>query len=210
MVAGSIMAFGQSDIKRLFAYSSISQIGYIALGLGIGTPLAISGALFHLFNHSIFKSLLFLNSGSIEYAAGTRDLNRIRNVIREDPVTGYTNLIGSLSICGVPPLGGFWSKLIIILACIQANHPILAFVAAVVSMLTLAYYFKALTPALFGTHATAGIKASGRKISFAMAAPMVILAILVVISGMMLLPNPGRELLKGAANVLQNGRNYGK
>ncbi|MDD5423028.1 MAG: proton-conducting transporter membrane subunit, partial [Candidatus Omnitrophica bacterium] len=116
MVIGSLLAFGQTDIKRLFAYSSISQIGYIALGLGVATPLSILGALFHLFNHSIFKSLLFLNSGAIEEIAGTRDLTRMSGIIAKAPVTGYTNLVGALSICGVPPLGGFWSKLIIILA----------------------------------------------------------------------------------------------
>ncbi len=209
MVVGSILAFGQTDIKRLFAYSSISQIGYIALALGIGTPLALLGALFHLFNHSIFKSLLFLNSGSIEYTTGTRELGRIRGVMRDAPVTGYTNLIGALSICGVPPLGGFWSKLIIILACIQANRFGLAFVAAMVSMLTVAYYFRALTPALFGgpAHSAAGI---GRKISFTMALSMVILAIFAVMSAGMLLPNPAGGMLKNAVSVLTAGTAYSK
>ncbi|PIW33890.1 MAG: NADH/ubiquinone/plastoquinone (complex I), partial [bacterium (Candidatus Ratteibacteria) CG15_BIG_FIL_POST_REV_8_21_14_020_41_12] len=77
MVAGGLLAIGQNDFKRLLAYSSISQIGYIVLAIGIGTPLAILGGLFHLFNHAIFKSLLFLNSGAVEYATGTRDLRKM-------------------------------------------------------------------------------------------------------------------------------------
>ena len=81
MVMASFLAFGQTDIKRLLAYSTISQVGYIMLGLGVGTPLAMMGALFHLFNHSIAKSLLFLNSGSIEEISGTRDLNQISGII---------------------------------------------------------------------------------------------------------------------------------
>lgn len=207
MVAASVMAFGQSDIKRLFAYSSISQIGYIVLGLGVATPLSILGAIFHLFNHSIAKSLLFLNSGSIEHSFGTRDLNSISGVTSKAPAVGYTNLAGALSICGVPPLGGFWSKLIIILACIQANHPMLALIAALVSILTLAYYFKALSPALFGkARPEAGVAASREPLL--MVIPMLILAIISICSVFMLLPNAGNVLLKDACAVLTGGREY--
>jgi multicomponent Na+:H+ antiporter subunit D len=206
MIVGSILAFAQTDIKRLFAYSSISQIGYIALGLGIGTPLAILGALFHLCNHSLFKSLLFMNSGAIERITGTRDLNLIRGVVSKSPVTGYTNLLASCSICGIPPLGGFWSKLIIILACIQAQRPILAFVAVAVSAMTLAYYFKALTPALFAPDDKAA--RACKTLPLSMALPMVILAILSVGSFVLLLPNAGNSLLKGATLVLIEGKNY--
>ena len=210
MVVGALMAFGQSDIKRLFAYSSISQIGYIALGLGVGTPLAILGSLFHLANHSIFKSLLFLNSGSIEGISGTRNLSKISGIIERSPVTGYTNLVAALSICGMPPLGGFWSKVIIILACIQANRPILALVAAVVSILTLAYYFRALTPVLFGKE-KAGSPNKVYKVAWSMAVPMVILAVLSAISALLILPagwNGANILLKDAASVLTDGKNY--
>lgn len=202
MVIGSIMAFGQSDIKRLLAYSSISQIGYIALGFGIATPLAIVGALFHLFNHSLFKSLLFLDSGAIERSYGTKDLGSIRDVVSRVPLTGYTTLVGAMSICGIPPLGGFWSKLIIILACIQANRPVLALVAILVSILTLGYYFKALTPALFGKRKAGPPDPVVRNISFTMGLPMIILAVLSVISFFMLIPGPGNMLLKDAAVVL--------
>ena len=206
MIVGSILAFGQSDIKRLFAYSSISQIGYVALGIGIATPLSIFGALFHLINHSIFKSLLFLNAGAIEKIAGTRNLNKIRGIILSSPVTGYTSLVGASSICGIPPLGGFWSKLIIILACIQANRPILALVAVVVSIFTLGYYFKSLTPALFGQDS--GANKTPIKLPVSMILPMVVLAFLAAISALMLLPNMGNIIIKDAAAVLTGGKNY--
>lgn len=205
MVVGSIMAFGQSDIKRLFAYSSISQIGYVALGIGIGTPLSILGALFHLFNHSIFKSLLFLDSGSIERITGSRDMNEISGIAKDAPVTGYTSLVGALSICGIPPFGGFWSKFLIILACVQANHPLLAFTAVIVSILTLVYYFRALAPVLFGKDRAVIRKG---RISPAMGIPMVILAALSAVSMFMLMPNPGNTLLNNAVAVLANGKNY--
>lgn len=207
MLLGSVLAFGQTDIKRLFAYSSISQIGYVVLGIGIGTPLSILGGLFHLVNHSLSKALLFLNSGSIEQLTGSRNLDKIRNVAAHSPVTGYANLAGALSICGIPPLGGFWSKLIIILACVQAGHPVLAFIAVLVSAMTLAYYFKALTPAIFGKDKTSDLPAL-KKISWQMAMSMVLLAIFSIASFAILLPNAGNVLLKDAASVLGNGKNY--
>lgn len=206
MIVASLIAFGQTDIKRLFAYSSISQIGYIALGLGVGTPLAIMGALFHLLNHSIFKSLLFLNAGAVEICSGTRDLKNMPGVLARSPVTAYTNLIGTMSICGIPPLGGFWSKLIIIFACIQANRPILAFIAIAVSILTLGYYFKAVTPVIFGSkQAVPAADNRDNKITIAMALPMVVLAILSIISVLILLPNTGRAFLGDAVTVLVRG-----
>ena len=125
MVVGGLSAVGQSDIKRLMAYSSISQMGYIFLGLGIATPLSIFAAFFHLFNHSVFKSLLFLNAGAVEYATGTRDMNKLGGLMQKMPVTGSTNFIGILSISGIPPFSGFWSKLLIILAAVAAGHRVL-------------------------------------------------------------------------------------
>lgn len=142
MVAGVLLAIGQWDMKRLFAYHSISQIGYVALGLGLGTPLGIAGGLFHLLNHSVFKSLLFLNAGAVEYATGSRDLKHLGGLGRIMPVTANTSLVASMSIAGIPPLNGFWSKLIIVLACIESGHPWLALAAVLVSLLTLASFLK--------------------------------------------------------------------
>lgn len=205
MVIASILAFGQTDLKRVFAYSSISQVGYIALGLGVATPLSILGALLHFFNHSIFKSLLFLNSGSIEDKTGGRDIRDISAITSTLPVVGYTSLAGTLSICGLPPFGGFWSKLVIIIACVQAGKPVLAFTAAVVSMLTLAYYFRAMTPVLFGN---AAVKKTAEKFKIAIAMPIVILAILSISSGAMLLPNIGNDILRAASQALVSGKDY--
>jgi multicomponent Na+:H+ antiporter subunit D len=209
MVTATFLAFGQTDIKRLFAYSTISQVGYIILGFGVGTPLAIMGGLFHLFNHSIFKSLLFMNAGAIETICGTRDIRKMPGILKKSPVTGYTNLIGSLSICGVPPLGGFWSKVVIIFACIQADRPVLALIAAAVSILTLAYYFKAVTPILFGAKELNAVPpAQNKRITFAIAMPMVVLAVLSMLSVLLLMPNVGRSFLGDAIGVLVRGQDY--
>jgi multicomponent Na+:H+ antiporter subunit D len=150
MVAAAFLALGQKDIKRMLAYSSISQVGYIVLGLGLGTPLGIAGGLFHLINHALAKGLLFLNSGSIQQATGTRNLDEMGGLAKRMPVTAAANLVGSLAIVGVPPLNGFWSKLIIIIALVQAGHVGFAVVAVLASVLTLWYYLLVQRKAFFG------------------------------------------------------------
>ena len=134
----------------MLAYSSISQVGYIVLGIGLGTPLGIAGGLFHLFNHALAKGLLFLNSGSVQMSTGTRDLDEMGGLAKRMPVTAATNLIGSLSIAGVPPLAGFWSKLLIIMALVQAKQGALAVIAVLASVLTLWYYLIIQRKAFFG------------------------------------------------------------
>ncbi len=151
MVVGGLLAAGQKDIKRLFAYSSISQVGFMVLGLGLGTPLGLVGALYHLVNHSMFKSLLFLNAGAVEYATGTRNLKELGGLNRSLPVTGATSLIGSMSIAGIPPFNGFWSKLIIILACVESGYYGFAAVAVAISIVTLAYQLKVQRLAFFAS-----------------------------------------------------------
>lgn len=205
MVLGAFLAIAQSDIKRMFAYSSISQIGYIIFALGIGSPLAILGGLFHLFNHAIFKSLLFLNSGAIEYSTGVRDLKRLGGLNNRLPITGYTGLLGSMSISGIPPLGGFWSKLIIIIAAVQARYFMFALIAILISIVTLAYYLKFLGFTFFGKLDETWLKI--KEVPWAMRLSMIILAIICIITGLMLIPIL-RPFLQSAVDVLLSGRSY--
>ena len=102
IVVAAFLALGQKDMKRMLAYSSISQVGYVVLGIGIGTPLGIAGGLFHLFNHALAKGLLFFNSGSVQQSTGTRDLDEMGGLAKRMPLTAATSLVGSLSIAGVP------------------------------------------------------------------------------------------------------------
>jgi len=204
MVAASTLAFAQTDLKRLYAYSSIGQVGYIALGLGIGTPMAISGALLHLMNHSFSKSLLFLASGRIEEAMGTRDIRKIEGLTATEPVAGYGTLVGALSISGMPPFGGFWSKFMIIFGCVQGGHPVFAMIAAFTAILTLAYYFRALSPVLFGVERAKPAKRAGALI----AVPLSALAILALIGSCILFPGPFNRLFNEASRTLLSGPQY--
>jgi multicomponent Na+:H+ antiporter subunit D len=150
IVVAALLALGQKDLKRMLAYSSISQVGYIVLGIGLGTPLGIAGGLFHLFNHAMGKGLLFLNSGSVQMSTGTRNLDEMGGLARRMPLTAGTSIVGSLSIAGVPPLAGFWSKLMIIMALVQAAEWPLAVIAVLASVLTLWYYLIFQRKAFFG------------------------------------------------------------
>ncbi len=140
IVVAALAAFRQGNIKRMLAYSSISQVGYIILALGCGTPLAYLGAVWHFFNHAIFKSLLFVNAASLEKKFGSTDMGIITGMGSQLPVTSATSLIGLLSTAGIPPLSGFWSKLLIIIALFSAGKSAYAVVALLTGVLTLAYF----------------------------------------------------------------------
>jgi len=205
MIMGAFLAIGQKDMKRMLAYSSISQIGYIIFAIGIQTPLAIFAGLFHLINHAVFKSLLFLNSGAVEYSADTRNLDEMGGLNNRLIITGHTSLIGSMSISGIPPLSGFWSKLLIILAAVQAKYVGLAIVAILVSILTLAYYLRLQRDAFFG-RLNERLKAI-KEVPWTMQVSMLILAFVCIFGGLMLIPFL-RPFLHNAADALLEGRNY--
>jgi len=205
MIAGGILALRQKDFKRLLAYSSISQIGYILIGLGCGNYWGLLGALFHLFNHATFKSLLFLNSGAVEYSTGTRELEKMGGLSKVMPVTGATSTIGSLSISGVPPFNGFWSKLFIIIGLVQAGRFALASLTVLVSVLTLAYYLKVQRFAFFGTLRERWAKI--REVPGAMCVSMIILAIICIGTGIFFYPMV-KVVLEPAVVVLQEGTKY--
>jgi multicomponent Na+:H+ antiporter subunit D len=127
MFVGVTMALYQNDFKRLLAFHSISQVGYIITGAGLYTVLGLTGGLYHALNHSIFKGLLFLCAGAVFYAAGTTDLNKLGGLSKKMPVTTILFLVGAFSISGLPPFNGFASKWIIYQAtyekAVETNNP---------------------------------------------------------------------------------------
>jgi hydrogenase-4 component B len=125
-VLGVAYAVGQHDLKRLLAYHSIENIGIIVMGLGLAllgrslhrpdwVVLGLAGCLLHVWNHALFKALLFLSAGSVVHAAGTRDIDRLGGLAKVMPWTAAFFLIGAVAICGLPPLNGFVSELFVYL-----------------------------------------------------------------------------------------------
>jgi multicomponent Na+:H+ antiporter subunit D len=208
MVVGVLMAVGQWDFKRLLAYHSISQMGYVVLALGAAAvmsaqgksqaivALAAFGGLFHLANHAVFKSLLFLCSGSVEYATGTRWLKSLGGIGRRMPVTAWCLRIAALSISGVPPLNGFWSKLIIVLALTLGGYYVLAVVTVVVSFLTLLSFAK-VQRYILGGEPSSSTRAA-REVPAGMCVASVVLAGLCFASSLIVLPAVGGALVEPA------------
>jgi multicomponent Na+:H+ antiporter subunit D len=161
MFVGVTLALVQKDIKRLMAYHAISQTGYMLLGVGVGLAVlangdfidygrnAMAGGIFHIFNHALYKGLLFLTAGAIIYKAGTRDLNKMGGLGRDMKLTAVFFIIGALAIAGVPPMNGFSSKLLIYESVFQFN-PVIGAIAMLVSLLTLASFVKVFYSAFMG------------------------------------------------------------
>ena len=205
MVLGMFLALGQLDLKRLLAYSSISQVGYVVLALGVAAQLVsrggrlpsgysamtiaglcLFGGLFHLFNHAAFKSLLFLSSGSIEQQAHTRVLKDMGGLSRRMPVTSFCCRIGALSISGVPPFNGFFSKIVIIIALALSGNYVLCAIAVGVAVGTLLMYVKVQRYALEGEPSAA--TSGAREGPVLMCVAMLILALVCVAAGLAMIP----------------------
>ncbi len=158
-ILAAAIALTQTDLKRILAYSTISQLGYMFLGVGAGTLLGISAGMFHLATHAFFKALLFLAAGSVMHAmGGVVDLRRIGGLRHRLPATHWTFLIGCLALAGVFPFAGFWSKDEILAAVRQqaaagptANFYHLLYLAAMATALLTAFYtFRALFLTFYG------------------------------------------------------------
>jgi multicomponent Na+:H+ antiporter subunit A len=154
MVVGVVYAMVQHDLKRMLAFHTVSQIGYIITGLGIGTPLGIAAALLHCLNHSLFKGGLFLAAGSVQHATGTRDMNQLGGLARRMPQTSIVWLISVGSMMGVPFMSGFASKWLLYTAALQSGQVVPALAAWVVSVGTVFSCVKA-TSSVFLGHTTA-------------------------------------------------------
>lgn len=153
VLLGALATIDHKDMKRMLAYSSISQIGYIILGISTGSPLGFIGALFHFFNHATFKSLLFVNFTAIELKTGVRDMDKMGGLAKKMPVTSASSIIAFLSTAGIPPFSGFWSKLLIVLAVWKVSHSV-AIVALVASAITLWYFLVLQKKVYYGEPAT--------------------------------------------------------
>ena len=150
MAVGVMYAMVQTDLKRMLAFSTVSQIGYMMMGIGIGTPLAITAGLLHCLNHGFFKGGLFLTAGSVQHAAGTRDMNKLGGLAGKMPQTTLSWLIGVGSMMGIPLMSGFASKWMLYAAALQAGWAVPAMVAWAASLGTVFLGVKATSAVFLG------------------------------------------------------------
>lgn len=180
MLVGMIMAMVQDDIKRMMAYSSVSQIAYVVEALGLGTYLGIYGGLFHLMNHTIIKALLFLTAGALMFSTGSRSIGELSQIRKKMPITAFSFFVGAMAISGIPPFNGFISKFTIFLAVAEQGLLWAAVIAVITGFLSIACFGRAAYRIFW---ATPEEKSHGVEQEIIKEAPPTMLFGLIVLSG---------------------------
>ncbi|MCW4048736.1 MAG: proton-conducting transporter membrane subunit, partial [Candidatus Bathyarchaeota archaeon] len=200
MTLGNIMALRQNDLKRLLAYSSIAQIGYMIIGVSTGLTYGLLGTFLHVFNHSIMKGMAFLAVGSIVHETGTRDINELKGIGRMMPYTTLSVIVAFLGLGGVPGTSGFISKFILFSASLGAGVSILAIAGVLNSALSMAYYLRVLM-ILLSKETNEGMTA--KEAPPLMVGVTLFMAMLIIVLGFF--PDPIMGIASGASEALIEG-----
>lgn len=200
MCIANLLALLQQDIKRLLAYSSIAQIGYMLVGLSAGSTYGMLGLTTHVFNHSLMKGLAFLSSGSLVHMTGTRDIDKMKGVGRMMPVTTLTLFIALLGLGGIPATNGFVSKFILFNSALGAGMWWLTLLGVLNSAFSMAYYLRVMKT-LISKPEDEGLKV--REAPALMVGVTVIMAVLIIVFG--LYPAPVISLADRASRALVDG-----
>ena len=183
IIIPTFIAMLQTDAKRLLAWSTVGQAGYIILGIAFGTNLALAGGIFHFFNHALFKALLFLAIGAVEFRTHTRDLDSLGGLAKKMPVVFIGTLVGICALIGVPLTSGFVSKWLIYKTLILEGSPFLAFFALAGTWGTILYSYKLIHNVFLGQlpekHKTV------EKAPFSMQLPVVVLSVVILLFGIL-------------------------
>ncbi len=206
-ITAALIGLVMTDIKRVLAYSTISQLGYMMLALGIGAYVA---AIFHLLTHAFFKALLFLGAGSVNHATNTFDMRRMGGLRKSMPITFWTFIIGSISLSGLFPFAGFWSK-DEILSDAWAHERYLFYIALVVAGLTAFYMFRVIFMTFGGTYRGGGPaeevgedshSAEPHESPASMTIPLLVLAVPAVLIGFANIDKDIEHLLVGNFDLI--------
>ena len=211
ILAGSIWAIKQRNLKRMLAYSSISQMGYILLGLGLSplSPWGLVGVAAHILNHAIGKGCLFMCAGAISQQEGLRDIRDFEGLGKKMPHVCAAFTIAALSMIGIPLTAGFASKLFLIVASLDAaQYPFVA-VLLLSGLLNLVYFWRVIDQMYFvkhkGTENAAEVRETGKSLPLSMVAPILILASLCIIMGIIWLTNIPMPLINHILSNLRMG-----
>lgn len=149
IIAGSLMALAQDNLKRLLAFSTVSQLSYIVLGVALGTPSGVLGGIQHIVNHGVTKITLFFCAGAIAVASGRESVSQLAGIGRRMPVTMGVFTVAALGLAGLPPAGGFLSKWYLIKGALEAGQWPFVLVWLTSSLLNLAYFVPIIVSAFF-------------------------------------------------------------
>ena len=200
MTVGNLLALRQNDLKRMLAYSSIGQVGYMLIGISTGMTYGLLGTFLHIFNHSLMKGMAFLSVGSIVHETGTRDLDKLKGVGRMMPWTTLSIFVAFMGLGGVPGTSGFISKFILFNASLGAGIPILALAGVLNSTLSMAYYLRVLI-ALVSKKTEETIEA--KEAPILMVGVAMVMAVLIIVLGFY--PSPIVGIASDASKALIDG-----
>jgi NADH-quinone oxidoreductase subunit L len=199
-----MMALVQSNYKKLLSYHAISQVGYMILGIGTALPIGIVGGLFHMINHAMYKSTLFLTGGSVEKQTGTTDLHELGGIGRKMPITFICFIIAAAAISGVPPFNGFFSKELVFDGALESGK-IFYIVALAGAFLTAASFLK-LGHAAFLGKPSKDIS-NVKEASWSMLVPMIVIASGCILFGIYN-PLPLKNLIQPILGARLEGHNF--
>jgi proton-translocating NADH-quinone oxidoreductase chain N len=200
MTVGNLLALRQNDLKRMLAYSSIGQMGYMLIGISTGLTYGVLGTLLHVFNHAMMKGMAFLSVGSIVHETGTRDIEKLRGIGRMMPWTTLSIFVAFMGLGGVPGTSGFISKFILFNSSLGAGIPILAIAGVLNSTLSMAYYLRVLVTLLSKkTEETIEV----HEAPFLMVGVGMLMAILIIVLGVY--PGPIVGIASDASEALIEG-----
>lgn len=181
IIAGSVLAIAQYDIKRMLAYSSVSQIGYIVLGISLANTIGMTGGILHILSHSLMKVGLFMVAGAIIYRTGIRNISQLKGMGKKMPFTMAAFVIGALSMIGIPPTIGFASKFYLAWGALEAGMWVFVIVILLSSLLNAVYFWRIFENVYFGVHGHEDIKRDEAPLS--MLLPIVVFAGLTLLLG---------------------------
>lgn len=202
ILAGSVMALAQTDMKRLLAYSSVGQLGYLALGIALGNRNALIGTMLHVVSHSIAKGCLFLVAGGVAFRHGAHSLSGWRGLHRTMPWSMAALVLAAMSMIGVPPTAGFFGKWYLILGALEGGHTGFVIVLLLGSLLSAWYFFRILEAVYFAPRIEASpAEAPAGELPRTMLAPILALSGALVLAGVLSRPLV-RDVLSGAVDRL--------
>lgn len=181
IIAAVMMAFIQSDYKKLLSYHAVSQTGYMILGISSLNPVGIAGGLFHMINHASYKSCLFMTAGSVEKQTGINDISRLGGLFSRMPVTAICFIISAAAISGIAPLNGFFSKELVYKGSLMTGYNIFFYAAEIGSILTLASFLKLGHSVFFGK-INDNLKET-KEAPLSVLIPMIALAVICIVFG---------------------------
>lgn len=200
IIIGSVLAIAQTDLKRMLAYSSVSQIGYIILGISLLNPDAMIGGIIHIMNHGIMKGALFMVAGAIIYKTGISNIDNLKGIGKKMPYTSAAFVLVALSMIGIPPTVGFVSKWYLALGAIEAGMWVIVGVIMLSSLLNIVYFWRVIENMYF-YHSDGG-KVDEAPMS--MLLPILILAALTFLLGVLAV-YPIREIMAPMVQILLPG-----